>query len=115
MSNYRRLIPYAGSDRTSRANEPWTDEETRTLIEAHIESNGNWAYVMSKLQGRTRGAVYAKFHHEGRPLQAPPKIPPGPAAERTDLTGILMGDPQPGRSALELRQAPRGITLASHA
>lgn len=93
----------------------WSFDELTKLMA--LKSQGlSWADVALRIPGRTPNACQARYYdqrvvsreEESRALTAVWSRP-----ERADLTGRLLGDPPPGRSALDLiglHQVPR-ITL----
>jgi hypothetical protein len=110
---------------------PWTEEQSTLLVHLRLISD-NWTWIASHFPGRTVMACQSKYHYHFAPRRTHRKtdIPNVARASvswpehrlkteslkrpfRTDLTGVLCGDPAPGRSALEgnNRTARRTISL----
>lgn len=116
----------------NRVGAPWTEEECAKLIRLKAISD-DWKWIVAQLPGRTVMGCQSKYHYHFAPRRTHIKtdIPNVSRASvswpqdrlrmetlrrpyRTDLTGVLCGDPAPGRSALEgnNRSERRGISLA---
>lgn len=120
---------------------PWSKEEVNRLFASAAANNKVWDLVGVELQ-RSAGACKQKFNEEERRLRRPPlpmRRKPGggnhtimktateiAAQARREiaslpprsLTAEFCGDPLPGRSALDRRQAeaaPRSISLGGGA
>jgi hypothetical protein len=103
----------------NRVGTPWSEEEISRLIRLRQVSD-NWDWIAQHFPGRTLMACQSKYHYHFAPrrTQAKSDIPKVTCATltwpqerlrvaslarpyRTDITGIVCGDPAPGRSALE--------------
>lgn len=101
---------HAAASWANRSGDKWTEEETAKLMRLHHE-NWSWDYIITQLPGRSKQACQVRVHYQTYGREYPKRskeerlalrVPDQP---RTDLTGIICGDPAPGRSALE--QTPR--------
>lgn len=103
-----------------RLGKPWTEEDTTRLIHLRVISD-NWTWIASQFPGRTVMGCQSKYHYHFAPRRVHAKADDVHVVNRaaimwpkdrlktetlkrpfrTDLTGVLCGDPAPGRSALE--------------
>lgn len=94
----------------------WCEEEIDLLVELRAEGK-SWDYISATLK-RSKVACWDKHHDyrfaAGDHSQSRRSVCRLPPLSRTDLTGIICGDPAPGRSALEQgpRRHKRHISLA---
>lgn len=97
----------------------WHDPEVAALIQLRSEGR-SWQY-MSRMFRRNKTALQVKYNAAMRAARYEDKRYRALRADkhlqqwRTDLTGIICGDPAPGRSALESYVPPnarRAISLA---
>lgn len=103
----------------NRRGTKWSAQETENLVQWRLDCVP-WDYVAARL-GRSKQSCQVKYHEESHGRRNPAdraeaRQARGPLlASRTDLTGIICGDPAPGRSALETVVPPdrrRMISLA---
>lgn len=114
----------------NRAGQPWSEQDYARLVRLR-EVSSNWPWIAAHFPGRSVMACRSKHHshfvQRHRPvLTGAPgaSVPSGWPQERlaiehmnrpyrTDLTGVVCGDPAPGRSALDgcNRAQPPRISL----
>lgn len=117
-----------------RVGAPRSSEECTLLVHLRLISD-NWDWIAGHFPGRTVMACQSKYHYHFAPRRARGdgdsnavklvraaitwpehrlKTETLSRPYRTDLTGVVCGDPAPGRSALEgsNRSPPRRISLA---
>ena len=96
--------------------EKWLDAEIAALVQMR-KAGHKWGYICEQLK-RRKPACEVKYLSTMRATRYEASrdwamLASKSEQRRTDLTGIICGDPAPGRSALESRPQSRpGISLA---
>jgi hypothetical protein len=84
---------------------PWTDEDVAEVIRLREVEDLMWSEIDRRMQ-RPRGCSATKYDSLRRqPPKPRPKPPQATYQAHATLTGAILGDPLPGRSALDRKRA----------
>lgn len=90
---------------TMRSRLPWTDEDVAEVIRLREVENLSWSEIDRRMK-RPRGCSATKYDSLRRKIPTPRPKPPQAAHQApASLTAAILGDPLPGRSALDRRRA----------